>query len=107
MFARFPSLWVMIAILLLPGCSPTSPEVQEMARSYSQRYPEYQIRSISAGKASGNRKAIDVEFDAPRNLKNRGRASLIFDKQSDGSWKCVSEDISMWTRDPAGANDRT
>jgi hypothetical protein len=87
----------MLAAMLLLGCSRTSPELQEMSRSFGQRHPEYVLRGISAGKTDGKRKTVEVEFDAPNNLKNRGRASLVFDKQEDGSWKCVQEEISMWT----------
>jgi len=46
----------------------------------------------------GKQKTVEVKFDAPNNLKDRGRASLVFDKQEDDSWKCVQEEISMWTK---------
>jgi len=69
-----------------------------MSRSFRQRHPEYVIRGISAKKMDGKQKTVEVKFDAPNNLKDRGRASLVFDKQEDDSWKCVQEEISMWTK---------
>src|SRR5882672_9802360 len=88
-----------LVVLLFSGCSRMSPELEEASRSFIKRQdPQYVVRSITAVKSDSGRKAAEVEFDAPNNLKNRGRASLLFDRQADGSWQCVRSEISMWTK---------
>ena len=90
---------VMIAMaLIVSGCAHTSPEVQQMSQSFSHSHPDYVVRSVKGREISVTREAVKIEFNAPANLKNRGHADLIFDKQADGSWTCISEEISMWTK---------
>ena len=89
----------MIAMaLIVSGCAHTSPELQQMSQSFSHSHPDYVVRSAKGREISATREAVKIEFDAPDNLKNRGHADLIFDKQADGSWICVSQEISMWTK---------
>jgi hypothetical protein len=85
--------------LLVAGCAHTSPELRQMSQSFSQRYPDYMVRRVKAGQEiSPTRRAVEIEFDAPKNYQNHGDAFLVFDKQPDGSWACVSEDVSMWRK---------
>src|SRR5579862_2313851 len=89
-------VFIIAAALCLAGCAPKSPELIEMSRSFSRRYPEYLIRSVKAGKGDVTRRSLEIEFDAPNNLQNHGRASLVFAKHANGSWKCIEEKIIMW-----------
>jgi hypothetical protein len=85
-------------MLFFSGCRRTSPELDDISQSFGERYPEYVIRSITAGKCDGTQRTAEIEFDAPDNVKNRGRSSLVCDKQADGSWMIVSEKTTMWTK---------
>jgi len=90
--------WLIVSALCFSGCAHTSPDLHEMSQSFSHRYPDYMIRDTKSREISATREAVEIEFDAPDNLKNHGHANLIFDKQEDGSWKCVQEEILMWTK---------
>jgi hypothetical protein len=98
MRSRFQFIVMIATALVVSGCVYTSPEVQQMSQSFSHRHPDYVVRSTKGREINVMREAVEIEFDAPDNLKNHGHADLIFDKQADGSWICVSQEISMWTK---------
>jgi hypothetical protein len=69
-----------------------------MSEIFSHRHPDFVITSTKGREISATQEAVGIEFDAPKNLQNRGHANLVFDRQADGSWTLGSEEVSMWTK---------
>jgi hypothetical protein len=98
MCSRFRFILVIAGAVLLYGCARTSPELVEMSQSFSRGHPEYVIGKVKALKSKGKQKAVEIDFEAPNHLKSRGRSILSFEKQADGTWKCVQEQTIMWEK---------
>jgi len=89
-------LIVAIACALSTGCSTHDPDLARATQEFQKQYPEYLIRSSRVVRSEEDRKVVTVEFDAPNNRKNRGRAELLMRKGSNGSCDIVSKKVSMW-----------
>ena len=93
------SVSVMIAIAawaLAAGCTGQDPELSRATQAFQTRYPEYVIRSSRVVKTEEKTKVVAVEFAAPNNAKNRGRAELLMEKRTNGSWEIAGEKGNMW-----------
>jgi hypothetical protein len=91
-------LVVFVVCALGGGCAAKDPDLPGATQAFQKRYPEYAIRSSRVESASESRKVVVVEFDAPNNAKNRGRAELLMEKATNSSWTIVSEKVNMWKR---------
>ena len=87
-----------VSHLLAFGSARTSPDLVAMSRSFSSRHPDYVIRSTRGRELSVYRQALEIDFDAPHDLEEHGRANLVFDRQLNGSWECIDEMICMWKK---------
>ena len=89
-------LILVITWALSAGCAPKDADLPRATQAFQKRYPEYVIQSSRVVTIEGSRKVVAVEFDAPNHAKNRGRAELLVQKGTNGSWDIVSEKVSMW-----------
>ncbi len=90
-------LAVAIACSLSAGCAAKDPDLPVATQAFQKQFPEYIIWSSRVVSNGVSRKAVAVEFDAPNNAKNRGRAELLMEKGTNGSWAIVGEDVGTWT----------
>jgi hypothetical protein len=91
-----PVIIAITAWALAAGCSRKDPDVPSATQAFQRRYPEYVIRSSTVVETQEMRKVVAVEFDAPKDAKNRGRAELLMEKGTNGSWDIVAEKVHMW-----------
>ncbi len=85
-----------IGCALSGGCDAKDPDLSSATQAFQNQNPEYFIRSSRVVSNGVSRKLVMVEFDAPNNAKNRGRAELLMEKGTNGSWAILSEDVSLW-----------
>ena len=94
-------IWAVLTIFVVSfasGCGRKDSGLDEATSAFKQRYPGYVVRSAKAVKRDERVSEVALEFDAPDNAKNRGRADLILHRDKEGSWTVVEEKIKMWTR---------
>jgi hypothetical protein len=89
-------LLVIIAWAMSAGCAPKDPDLPRATQAFQKRYPDYLIQSSRVVSSEQGKKVVAVEFDAPNNAKNRGRAELLMEKGTNGSWEIVTEKVNMW-----------
>lgn len=69
-----------------------------MSQTFGHHHPDYVIKHVNGQKISPTRESVKIQFEAPNNIQDHGHASLLFDKQADGSWVLISEEILMGTK---------
>jgi hypothetical protein len=91
-------LVVVIAWALSAGCAPQDKDLSRAAQAFQKRYPQYVIRSSRVVSTAESRKEVAVEFEAPNDAYSRGRAELLIEKGTNGSWDIISEKVYMRKR---------
>ena len=80
---------------MAPGCAGGDPGLDGATRAFERLHPEYVVRRSEVIKTMETTKVVAIDFSAPTNRKNRGRAEVLVRKGERGAWEIVEEKVDM------------